>query len=145
MFIFAHLAAGLIIGKLTHNYPLALAAALLVDVDHLIPYVKHKVIYSFKKFWKTITDPSDPYGGQRNYLHSFITWIAVSLIAFLINFNIGLIISISYLSHLFLDMLNSSDFYPLYPLRYKFTGPIEYFSRKELIFTLALFVIFLVM
>lgn len=145
MFISAHIAAGLIIGKITHNYPLALAGALLIDIDHLIPYIKHKIIYNPKKFWKTVTNPLDPYGSQRNYLHSFFTWIVISAIAsFLINFNIGLILSISYLSHLILDMLDGSDFYPFYPLKYNFIGPIKYLSKYEFLFTLFLFVIFLI-
>ena len=78
MFILSHLVAGLIIGKLMHHYLLAIASALLVDVDHLIPYFKHNVLFSAKKFWKIVTNPDDPYGNQRNYLHSFFTWFIVS-------------------------------------------------------------------
>ena len=53
MFFFAHLLTGLIIGKLFGNYTVALLGALLIDLDHLIPYIKHKVIFGFKKFWKS--------------------------------------------------------------------------------------------
>jgi len=145
MFIVAHIVAGLIIGKITNNYPLALTGALFVDVDHLIPYIKHKVIFSPKKFWKTITDPLDPFGNQRNYLHSFLTWTIFTAIILQINFNLGVIFSLGYLSHLILDFLDGSDFYPLYPLKYKFNGPIKYFSKNELVFTILLFVCFLIL
>jgi hypothetical protein len=144
MFVAAHIVAGLILGKITNNYPLALASALLVDVDHLIPYIKHKVIYSPKKFWKTVTNPVDRYGNQRNYLHSFITWSILSVVIFLINFKLGIILSLGYLSHLLLDLIDGSDFYPFYPLKYKFIGPIPYFSKYEFVFTLLLCIIFLV-
>jgi membrane-bound metal-dependent hydrolase YbcI (DUF457 family) len=145
MFVGAHIVAGLVIGKITHNYPLALASALLIDVDHLIPYVKHKVIFNPKKFWKVVTDPSDPYGNQRNYLHSFFTWIIVSAVFFLIDFRIGIVISLGYLSHLVLDLLDGSDFYPFYPFKYNFIGPVKYLSKHEILFTLALFIIFLIL
>ena len=143
MFIGAHIAAGLIIGKITHNYSLALTGALLIDVDHLIPYVKHKVIFSPKKFWKTVTNPSDPYGNQRNYLHSVFTWMLVSAMVFLIDYNVGLVLSLAYLSHLVLDLLDGSDFYPFYPFKFRFIGPVKYLSKYELLFTLVLFAILL--
>jgi hypothetical protein len=143
MFIFAHIVAGLIIGKITGNYLLALAVSLLIDIDHLIPYIKNKIIFSPKKFWQIITNPSDPYGNQRNYLHSFFTLVVISLIALLIDINMGFIISITYLSHLFLDMLDASDFYPLYPLKYNLIGPIKYLSKSEFVFTFLLFIIYL--
>ena len=144
MFIGAHIVAGLIVGKITHNYPLALASALFVDVDHLIPYVKHNVIFNYNKFWKVITDPSDPYGNQRNYLHSFFTWAFLSIICFLIDFRIGLVVSLGYISHLFLDLLDGSDFYPFFPFRYNFIGPVKYLSRHELIVAVVLLIIFFI-
>ena len=144
MFIFAHIAMGLIIGKLSNNYLVALLGSLLIDFDHLIPYVKHNVLFSFKKFWKTVTNPKDPYGHQRNYFHSVLTWMLVSGVMLLIDLRIGLIFSVAYLCHLFLDMIDASDFYPLYPYKYNFIGPIKYLSKDEWLFTLALCVMFLI-
>ena len=143
MFFFAHLLTGLIIGKLFGNYTVALLGALLIDLDHLIPYIKHKVIFGFKKFWKTITNPKDPYGNQRNYLHSFFTWIIISAIILLIDFRIGIIFSLAYLSHLFLDLIDGSDFYPFYPWKFNIKGPIKYFSMQEWIVTLILLIVFI--
>ena len=93
MFIAAHLAIGLIIGKITNNYLFALIGALIIDIDHLIPYIKHKLIFNAKKFWKTVTDPKDPYGNQRNYLHSFFAWAIISIISVKINYNAGIALS----------------------------------------------------
>ena len=142
MFLGAHLAAGLIIGKVTNNYPLAISSALLIDIDHLIPYIKHRIILKPKKLWKTVTSENDPYGNQRNYLRSFFTWIIVSSIICFIDFHIGLIVSLGYLSNLLLDMLDSSEFYPFYPLKYKVSGPIKYLSKNEFFFTAILFLLF---
>ena len=143
MFFFAHLLAGLIIGYLSGNYLIALVGALVLDLDHLWIYFKHKILFKPKKFWKTITSPKDPYGNQRNYLHSFLFWIIISILILLINWNIGVIFSLAYLSHLLLDLLDGSDFYPLYPIKWKVKGPIKYLSWKELVFTLILLIIFI--
>lgn len=143
MFFFAHLFAGLIIGKVFGNYLFALIGAILIDLDHLIPYIKHKIIFNPKKFWKTITNPLDPYGNQRNFLHSFFTWIIISLIIFLIDFRIAIVFSLAYLSHLLLDLIDGSDLSPFYPLKFNVKGPIKYLSKFEWIITLVLLIVFL--
>ena len=143
MFLLAHLIAGLLIGKIFGNYITALLGALILDIDHLIPYIKHNIIFNFKKFWKTITNSKDPYGNQRNYLHSIFSWIIISFVIILFNFYIGLVFSLAYFSHLLLDALDSSDFYPFYPLRYNLKGPIKYLSIEEHIFTFCLIILFL--
>ena len=144
MFFLAHLALGLIIGKISGHYWIALIGSLAIDIDHIIPYVRHGVIFNWKKFWKTVTSADDPYGNQRNYLHSLFTWFILSAIAFLINSSVETVFSIAYLSHLVLDALDNSDFYPLYPLRFNVRGPIVYFSRAEWIITLLLFLIYFI-
>lgn len=144
MFFFAHLFAGLIIGKIFGNYLIALMGALLIDLDHLIVYAKHGILLSPKKFWKTITNPLDSLGYQRNFLHSFFAWIIISIIIFLVDFRIGIIFSLAYLSHLFLDALDNSDFYPFYPWKkFNIRGPIKYFSMQEWIVTLILLIVFI--
>lgn len=145
MFPFAHLFLGLIIGKLSGFYIPALIGAVLIDIDHLVSYARHKVLFKPKKLWKTITASEAPYGDERNFLHSFITWLIVSLIIILINVQIGLVFSLAYLSHLMLDMLGNGNFYPFYPYKkLKVTGPIKYLSRAEFIFTLILLIVFLI-
>ena len=142
MFILAHLAAGLIIGKASGSYAPSLIGALAVDVDHLVPYVKHKVFLSPRKLWKTITDPDDPYGNQRNFSHSFIFWAIISSVLTAVSFNAGLVFSIAYLSHLLLDLADGSDFYPFYPIKLNIRGPIAYMSKHEFLLTGLLFAIF---
>ena len=144
MFLSAHIVAGLIIGKVTNNYPLAIASSILIDLDHLIPYIKHGVVLDLKKFWKTIINPIDLYGKSRNCTHSLFTWAVTSGIIFLIDINAGIIVSVSYLGHLLLDALDNSDLNPFYPLKYNVIGPIGYFSSSEVIFTLLLFIVFLI-
>ncbi|HLC61199.1 MAG TPA: metal-dependent hydrolase [Candidatus Nanoarchaeia archaeon] len=143
MFIFAHLVAGLIVGRISGNYPVSLVGAIFADLDHLIPYVQHKVIFNIKKFWKTITGEQDNIGNQRNYLHNIIVFATLSFLVFIFDFRIGLIFSIAYLSHLLLDLIDTSDFYPFYPSKMNIKGPIGYFSRAEIYVTLGLFIIFL--
>ncbi len=143
MFPFAHLFLSLIIGKLSGLYIIALIGGVLVDLDHFIFYIKHKLLLQPKKFWKTITVSEAPYGGERNFLHSFISWSIISIIVLVINFKIGLIFSLAYFSHLALDMLGNGNFYPFYPYKkLKVIGPIKYLSREEFIFTLILLLIF---
>ncbi len=143
MFITAHIAAGLIAGALTHNYVAALIGALFIDLDHLIVYIKNKVIFDAKKFWKTVTDPNDPYGDQRHFLHSFITWSIISIVLLVSKVPWGFAFSIGYLSHLLLDLIDGSDFRPFFPFRYNVKGPIKYYSQSEFLFTVALLIIFM--
>jgi len=142
MLLSAHLATGLIIGSVTDSYTAALAGALLVDLDHLLPYVEHRIIFDAGKFWRVSTSEADPFDFQRNYLHSFFAWAVLSLLAVLISFGFGLVFCVSYFVHLLLDMLDASDFTPFYPFKYKLRGPVGYFSNTELVFTLVLFAIF---
>ena len=145
MFIFAHLAAGLIVGKSFENYTPALIGALVPDLDHIIPYIQHGIFFSPRKFWKTATNPKDRYGNQRNYLHNIIVWAIISVPVIMFDFKIGIVFSLAYLSHLFLDLLDSSDFRPLYPMKFSIKGPIGYLSKSESFITLILFLIFFVL
>ncbi len=142
MFFFAHLAAGLIIGKLFNSYALAIATSLLLDVDHLYVFIKHRVLFSAQKFWDTITDPIDHLGGQRAILHNYFVWAFLSLLVFLWNRNIGIVFSVSYFAHLFLDLIDGSDFTPFWPFPLNIQGPVTYFSTTEFVFTGFLYLIY---
>ena len=144
MFIIAHLAAGLILGKSFENYTPALIGALVTDLDHIIPYIQHGILFNPKKFWKTVTDAKDKYGNQRNYLHNIIVWAIISVPVIIFDFKIGIVFSLAYLSHLFLDLLDSSDFRPFYPMDLNLKGPIEYLSKSEIFITLILFLIYFI-
>ena len=144
MFILAHLIAGLIIGKIFGNYAIALIGALSMDLDHLVAYTQNKIILSPKKLWQAVTSPEDPYGNKRNFLHSFFAWLPISAIAIAVNFGAGLVFSLAYLSHLLLDMIDSSDFHPFYPIKLSIRGPIVYLSKYEIMFTTLMFFIFFI-
>ena len=139
----SHLIVGLIIGKVTGNYPFAITSSVLVDIDHLQSYLKSGVISKPKLFWKTITDQSDPYGDQRGYLHNFIVFIILSTILLMV-FGYALFpLVLGWLGHLFLDALDNSDYWPLYPYKLiNFKGPILYASFQEIIFSSILLVIY---
>lgn len=140
MYTTAHLAAGLIIGKITGDYPTALISSMAIDVDHLIPYAQQGILFKPKKFWRTTKDPK---AGGRSFLHSFWAYAIIVVVICLFNLQVGLVFSLGYLGHFLLDFLDSSDFYPLYPLKkWDIKGFIGYFSKAELIFTLVLFAVY---
>ncbi|MBD3319398.1 hypothetical protein GF342_05835 [Candidatus Woesearchaeota archaeon] len=142
MFITGHLIIGLLIGKLTHNYTVAVLTSLLVDIDHLIPYLRHGIMLKPTLIWQAVISAHDHQGYQRNLLHSFITLTLIGSLLVLLHFNWGIIIIITWASHLFVDMIDNSDFYPFYPLTYNFKGPIVYLSTTEYIITAILLVAF---
>ena len=143
MFILAHLASGMILGKVSGSYLPAIIGSVIIDVDHLRTLIKNKVRLSPKKLWQIILDPNDPYGNQRNILHTLFGWAIVSAIILLLNFEIGIIFSIGYLIHLILDGIDNSDFHAFYPFsNVNLKGPIKYLSKYELIFSLILMTLF---
>ncbi|MFA4818228.1 MAG: metal-dependent hydrolase [Patescibacteria group bacterium] len=145
MLLPTHLLGGLIIGEITGNYTAALAGALLVDLDHLVSYFKNGALFSFKKFIKTITNRHDPWGDQRNVLHNVIFGLVVSAMVAVFDYKFGMVFALGYLSHLALDALDNSDYFPFYPhKRINLKGPIKYFSIAEIIVMFGLFLLFLI-
>ncbi len=140
-----HIIAGLIIGKLTGDYPAALAGSLLMDVDHIVSYYRHGILSKPKEILRASVEEADPWGDQKNFLHSAQSWLVISLVLLVIDLRFGLIFSLAYLVHLILDGLNGS-FYPLYPYRrFSIQEPvIRYLSRREAFLGVVLIVIFFV-
>ena len=114
---------------------MALAGAVIWDVDHLIPYYHRGILKSPKKFWRAITTEADPYHGQRGWLHNVFAWLLITGVSLLlVPFQFGVAFSLGYLSHLILDALDSADFWPFYPVqKINVRGPIQYFSRGEIL------------
>jgi membrane-bound metal-dependent hydrolase YbcI (DUF457 family) len=141
-----HFVAGLIIGKITGNYSVAVASSVLPDVDHLYSYIKNGVIKNPKKFWKVITSREDKYGDQRNYLHNVLILSFVSLILyFLISKYFFIPFVLGLFSHVLLDLLDSSDYWPFFPnKKINIKGLIKYASFSELVFALVLLLIFFI-
>ncbi len=143
MTIPTHTLVGLIIGKLSGDYATALAGSLLIDVDHLVSYFRHGILFHPRKLFAALSTQEDPWGDQRNFLHSVFSWVTVSLIFLIIDFRLGVIFSIAYFFHLVLDALDNGVFYPFFPLKkFPIRGFIAYYSRQEAVFNLCLVAVF---
>lgn len=143
MLISAHLAAGLVLGKIFDNYPLAVIGATFLDLDHAISYLKSGLIFRPRELAETLSKREDDYGDQRNLLHNFIAFLLISSLGLIADGHLGLVFALAYLSHLVIDLLDSSDSFPFFPNKHiNIKGPIRYFSKEELIFTCALLLIF---
>lgn len=143
MYSTTHLILGLVIGKVSGDYTASLLGSLIIDIDHLIPAIEERSIFNFKKIWKKTKEYSD---SSRSYFHSFFSWGFFSVIVSLIDLKFGLIFSMAYLGHFLLDAIDNSDFYPFYPFKnVNIKGFIPYYSRKELVFSLFLLLIFVIL
>jgi membrane-bound metal-dependent hydrolase YbcI (DUF457 family) len=136
MYSTAHLAMGLVLGKITGNYPLAITASLALDLDHLIVHAKARNLFNIKKIWHSAHDSKD---GGRTWFHSIFALIIIPAIALFWGKEASFIVFTAMLGHYFLDILDDSDFWPLYPWKkINMKGFIGYFSLGELAFTIAL-------
>ena len=144
MTLHTHVLAGLIIGKITGDFPTALAGSLVMDLDHSISYFRHGILFKPRQLFKAISDEADPWGDQRNFLHSVFSWVIISTLLLTINFKFGLVFSIAYFFHLVFDALDSADFYPFFPFFKKFVikGFVKYYSKQEIIFDILLILVF---
>ena len=133
MTIPTHLALGLLIGKVSGNYEIALLVSMAPDMDHFVSYARHGVLLHPKKFWKTVTDVNDPWEDQRSFLHNIVVWLILSLIAILLNKTAGIVFTSAYFGHLLLDALDNSDYYPFYPKKFRIKGPVVYNSKGEFV------------
>jgi membrane-bound metal-dependent hydrolase YbcI (DUF457 family) len=138
-----HIIAGLVVGKITGNYPLALSTSVLIDADHLQSYFKSGILTKPKKLWAAVTDHHDPYGDQRGYLHNLAVFGIISAIAMLTFGVAAYPFVVAWLVHIILDALDKSPYWPLYPYKkFHISGFIRYASFQEGLFALALTVIY---
>lgn len=136
-----HVILGIIIGKITGDYPTAVLSSTLIDSDHLYSYVKSGVVKNPNKFLKTIMSEDDPYGNQRGFLHNVIVCSLISLGCLILLGQTGIVIIAGYLSHLCLDALDNSDYWPFYPNKsVNLKGFIHYGTWQEIIFAFTLLV-----
>ncbi|GEM_PF-550501 len=144
MTLSTHVLAGLIIGKITGDFPTALAGSLVIDLDHTISYFRHGVLFKPRELFKVTFNEADPWGDQRNFLHSIFSWLAVSALLLIFNFKLGLVFSIAYFFHLVFDALDGANFYPFFPLKkILIKGFIKYYSEQEIAFDIFLILIFI--
>ncbi len=142
-----HLALGLIIGKVTGNYTLAVSTSVLLDVDHFLSLYKHGALKSWKKFWKVDTNPEDPWGDERGVLHTLLSvFVVTSLCLFLFNPIIALTWFLAHFGHIFLDYISDSDSWVFRPFsNFKTRGFVPYYSKYEILFFVFLMGIFFIL
>ena len=142
----SHLLAGLIIGKATGDYPTAIAGSMLIDLDHMVSYVRHGIWYKPRALFKVLTDENDPWGDQRNFLHNVVVWAVCSALLMFASFKFGTVFSIAWFFHLVFDAFDNADYYPFYPSKkFVIKGFVKYYSKQEIIFDLCLLAVFLIM
>ena len=139
-----HLALGLIIGKVTGNYPLAVSVSVLLDGDHFISFYKHGVSKSFKKIWELGTNTEDPWGDERGILHNLLAvFVASTLFTFLFGPIVGGVWFLAHFGHIFLDYISDSDSWVFRPFsNFKTRGFIPYYSKYEILFFVFLITVF---
>ena len=135
--------AGLVIGKFTGNYQLSVGMAIIPDIDHVFSYAKNGVLFKPNKLFEATFNRDDPYGDQRYYLHNILVFLFLSGIVFLFNRDIGLIFLLAYFSHIVLDALDGSDYFPFFPnKKINIHGPVDYFSKQEFVVLVILILIY---
>lgn len=139
MTISSHVILGTFIGTTTGNIPLAIAVSVGVDVDHFVSYFKSGVIAKPKEFWKTITAREDQTGDQRGYLHNILVATTISAVVWFWWPSVAVTFGLAYFGHLFLDAIDSSKYWPLYPSKkICLVGIIPFYSVYELVFSIIL-------
>ena len=139
-----HLLAGLIIGKITGDYATAITGSLVMDLDHAVSYFRHGILFKPKQLFQAIKEEADPWGDQRNFMHSIFSWVIISILLSIINFHLGLVFSLAYFFHLVFDALDSANFYPFFPFRkFAIKGFVKYFSKQEIAFDVILLTVFI--
>ncbi|HMB65965.1 MAG TPA: metal-dependent hydrolase [Patescibacteria group bacterium] len=130
-----HLMAGLIVGKMTGNYPAAIITSIVFDLVHLFFYYTPDLLFRPFKVLRKALRAKVYLKGERGVFHSIFTWVLVSVVFMLINFPLGVTVASAYFLHLILDALDTSSFYPFYPFKgLNLHGPIIYASFAEVIF-----------
>jgi hypothetical protein len=63
---------GMIIGKVTGNYAVGIAASVLVDSDHVIALAKNGTLFHPRELWKSFSKPQvlESEFQERNYFHN---------------------------------------------------------------------------
>lgn len=126
---------------MTGDFSAAFAGSLVIDLDHMISYFRHGILFSRAKLFKALTDEVDQWGDQRNFLHSIYSWFFISALLFLMNRTFGFVFSIAYFFHLVLDAMDSAVYYPLFPSKkFLIKGFVKYYSKQEIIFDVCLLI-----
>ena len=97
-------------------------------------YVKHGYLKNWKTFYTNAFGKDDVSGDQRNILHNIVVAAVICLIVFIVAPALVTVFSLAYISHLLLDAVDTSDYFPLYPSKIlNIKGFIEFYSFQEVV------------
>lgn len=139
----SHIVVGLLISATTGEPISALTGAFLPDIDHLPYFYQQSLLTKPRALIATMLSGHDPGGDQRGFLHN-LGIVTLPLFLFIVSAQPQLrAFAIAFTSHLILDMLDASDYYPFYPnKKIKLNGPIPYNSIYEVIFSIGITALF---
>lgn len=137
-----HAISGLLIGSILGHPVVGLIAGCFPDIDHLYSYVKHGYIKNWKTFYKHAFGKEDVTGDQRNILHNVLVVLLLCLILSFILPKFFIVFSLGYISHIILDAIDTSDYFPLYPSKIiNIKGFLDFYSYQErILFTILLII-----
>lgn len=136
--LFVHLLLGLVLGAVFGNTIPFVLGSLFPDIDHFYVLIKNR-FFDLKKIRASIKPEKRLQVKYKTpLLHSLLGVVIFSLIVFLIKPEYAPYFAIAYLLHLIIDWPDIDVKYYLYPLKIKFQGPLDLFSRLEIAFTFIL-------
>lgn len=143
--IFAHQIVGLMPLIDSHFSWFWFLGAVILDIDHLFVLYKHK-IFSLTKIFE-IEAHEDKYNirFKTKYGHSIFGAVVCSLPILFINAYGAMTFFFAYILHLILDWPDKDEKQYFYPFKFKVRGFLSILSKWEILFTLALLVVYIKM
>jgi len=133
--------AGVILGNCFGNFWYFFIGSIIPDIDHIFVLISRKIFLP-KDIIKALRfEKKYQINFKTKYVHSLLGALILSTPIMLFNFEGGLAFLLGYFIHLLLDWVDIDDKYFLFPLKKKFSGFLPIFSKKEIIFTVILFLI----
>ena len=127
-----HAMTGLLIGTAVGHPVEGVIFGCLPDIDHFYSYVKHGYLKNWNTFYKNAFGRDDAAGDQRNILHNIFVFAGLSILIWFLLPQFFLVFTIAYASHLVLDAIDTSDYFPLYPWKgINIRGFINFYSWQE--------------
>lgn len=132
MTIMTHVLVGYALSAYVGSPAVVVVAAAVPDIDHLLA-LRSGAYSNTSSFITSLFQREDVSHSQRNILHNIVVTGIVSLAAWIVSGSAAF--SAGYISHILLDMIDGSFYYPLYPSkRFAFRGIIPYMSLQETLF-----------
>ena len=143
--ILAHAILGIAAGNYVNDLPYIFWGSVFPDVDHIVVIAKNKM-FPPQKLLKSLRFDGKV-GGLKyktKYMHSIFGAVVCSAPLVLVDKLGAFHFFVAYLGHLVLDWVDHDEKQYLFPLKKKFRGFLPIFSKLEIAFTLALFVMMII-